>query len=188
MFPDGVRMAGDIKVFTAFHHSGVVREMILRFKFGGERYLASELAKLSLDSWPEIPGSDDTLFPVPVSSARRRERGYNQAALLASAVARETGSIVKKPLARSGGESQIKVRGPDRTENVKGKFSVLKGIEHTGRAWLIDDVMTTGSTIIEVVSALSDAGLKNVQPAVVCFREISEESIIPCEEVEYAKG
>ncbi len=188
MFPDGIRMAGNTQVFTGFHHSGVVREMILRFKFGGERHLARELARLSLDAWPKIPDADDTLFPVPASRARMRERGYNQAALLASAVARETGSTVKKTLFRSGGESQIKVRGADRTENIRGKFSVLKGTEHTGRAWLIDDVMTTGSTIIEVVSALSNAGLRHIQPAVVCFREISEESIIPCEEVEYAKG
>ncbi len=178
MYPDGERMAGGIRVLTGFFHTGVVREMILRLKFGGERHLGRELARLALDSWKETPSGDDTIFPVPASRKRLRERGYNQAALLAAAISTETGAKFKDPLIRSSGESQIRVPGAGRAENIHGKFSVSQGTGCDGRLWLIDDVMTTGATITEIVSTLSDAGIHRVQPAVVCFRKISKESII----------
>ncbi|MCD4707035.1 MAG: hypothetical protein K8S62_04775 [Candidatus Sabulitectum sp.] len=178
MYPDGERVVRGIRVFTGFLHSGVMREMILRFKFGGERHLGRELARLTLDSWKETPSGNDTLFPVPISRKRLRERGYNQAALLAAGISRETGAALKDTLIRSGGESQIRVSGTGRVENIRGKFSVPPGTECRGRVWLIDDVMTTGATIAEIVSTLSDAGICQVQPGVVCFRKISKESII----------
>lgn len=178
IYPDGARMAGEINVLTGFLHAGVVREMILRLKFGGERHLAGHLARLALDSWENIPSKEDTVFPVPVSGRRQRERGYNQSALLASAVSRETGAAFKELLVRTGGESQIRVSGAGRAENIRGKFTVLPGAESAGRFWLIDDVMTTGATITEIVSTLSDAGFRQLQPAVVCFRKSEIESIV----------
>jgi ComF family protein len=186
MYPHGEQMAGDTRVFTAFLHSGVVREMVLRLKFGGERKLAVTLAELALSSWKEIPSSEDTVVPVPASPGRHRERGYNQAALIASAVSRATGALFMQPLVRSGGESQIGVPGRARQGNVRGKFSVRSGTRCSGKVWLIDDVMTTGATITEIVSTLSDAGIRRVQPAVVCFRRIGEKSIIPRKEVYHA--
>jgi len=121
-----------------------------------------------------------------VSPARLRKRGYNQAALVASAVSRATGASFIQPLVRSGGESQIGVAGVARQGNVRGRFSVRSGTQCSGRVWLIDDVMTTGATITEIVSTMSDAGIRRVQPAVVCFRRIGEKSIIPGKEVNHA--
>jgi ComF family protein len=186
MYPDGERYAGDKRVLTAFLHSGVVREMILRLKFGGERHLATVLAELSLGSWKEMPSADDAVVPVPAFSGRLRKRGYNQAALIARAVSRITGASFSQPLARMQGESQIQVTGGARRDNVHGKFSVKSWAGCTGKIWLVDDVMTTGATIAEIVSTLSDAGIHEVQPAVVCFRKIAEKSIIPGKEVCHA--
>jgi len=186
MYPDGEQMAGETRVFTAFLHSGVVREMVLRLKFGGERKLAVTLAEMALSSWEQIPSSEDIVVPVPASPGRLRERGYNQAALIASAVSRATGASFIQPLIRSGGESQIGVSGVARPGNVSGKFSVRSGTRCSGKVWLIDDVMTTGATITEIVSTMSDAGIHRIQPAVVCFRRIGEKSIIPGKEVNHA--
>ncbi len=175
MYPDGVRMAGTTEVFTGFFHSGVVREMVLRLKFGGERYLAGKLAKLALGSWEKIPEKGDFVFPVPASRSRFRSRGYNQAALLARSICKETGATLKSPIVRHDGQSQIKVSGVGRSKNIKGKFSISsKKVSYDGKIWLIDDVMTTGATITEILSVLSNGGIQQVQPAVICFRKISK--------------
>jgi competence protein ComFC len=183
MFTDGERVAGGIRVLTAFLHSGVVREMVLRLKYKGEKHLSGELSRLALRSWIETPGECDTIIPVPASRERLRKRGYNQAALLASAVASRTGAFYRDILVRKDGDSQIGVSGTMRPENIRGKFAVERIPALKGRVWLIDDVMTTGATITELISTLSDKGVCEVQPAVVCFRKLALESIIPAEEV-----
>ena len=187
MYPDGERWIGGQHVFTGFLHAGVVREMILRFKFDGERHLNRELALLTLSVWREAPSASDTVIAVPVSRRRFRQRGYNQAGLLAKAICRETGAVYKNILVRKSGQSQIEVPGASRVDNIRGKFALKPGSELKGKVWLIDDVMTTGSTITEIVSTLSDAGISEVQPGVVCFRKLDEESIIPCKEVYHAR-
>gem|GEM_PF-1992602 len=186
MFPDGSRFAGGTRVLTGFLHTGVVREMVLRLKYHGERHLSGKLAALALKSWEVSPVKGDTLIPVPSSRERLRKRGYNQAALLASAVAARTGAVSRNILVRERGESQTEISGARRIENVRGRFAMNGNHSFQGRVWLIDDVMTTGATITELVSTLSHHGIRDVLPAVVCFRKLAEESIIPGKEVDYA--
>ncbi len=185
-FPDGERSADGLSVLTAFLHRGIPRELVIRLKFNRERHLAGVLAGLALLSWKEVPASGDLIVPVPVSSVKLRKRGFNQAVLIASSIARSTGAKLEEMLTCRQGEPQVGLSADERKKNIKGRFSLKKKTDAEGTVWLIDDVMTTGATLSEACAVLGDAGVRRIRPAVVCFRKPSNESIIRCKEVDNA--
>jgi ComF family protein len=100
---------------------------------------------------------EPVLVPVPTTSWRRRTRGYNQAELLARALAREWSLPVLTVLRRRAGRTQVRLSPRERKENVQGSFSYLEdpGSPIRGReVILIDDVLTTGATALSAVQAL----------------------------------
>lgn len=183
VYPDGERIVGGRRVLTAFHHSGVPREMIIRMKFYGERKLAGPLARLALASWRRTPVPGDAIVPVPSTGGRIRTRGYNQTDLLAAQLASLTGAEVRRLLKRRGGATQIGLGAGERTRNIRGAFTAVRARRPGGSIWLLDDVMTTGATMTECASVLEAALDAGVLPAAVCFRKPEDESIIQGKEV-----
>lgn len=109
------------------------------------------------------------LVPVPLAPARLRERGYNQAELLAEALARELGWPCRAALnRRRQGRRQVRSGRADRALNVQGAFRVepsflaaagaKNGLEELPIV-LVDDVITTGATACACAAALEAAGL-----------------------------
>jgi ComF family protein len=117
-----------------------------------------------------IPGFDSLrgvpVIPVPTTRRRLRERGYNQAEVLASGVADASGSLLVHALfRRDGGESQVALHPEERRANVKGAFqlrdSEAKWIQ--GRdVVLVDDVLTTGATACSAAETLCEGGVRSV--------------------------
>jgi ComF family protein len=161
-----------------FPHAGLPREIVLRLKYRGERHLAGCAARLILDYSPHLPSRDSTLVPVPASRQRLRERGYNQAGLLAKQLAGLTGSRFRELLRREDRPPQVGLGELERRENVSGAFSVAGGITDGCDVWLIDDVMTTGSTICEAAQVLADAGVRSVTALTLTYRDTLSGSII----------
>ncbi|MGH2846303.1 MAG: ComF family protein, partial [Thermoleophilaceae bacterium] len=95
---DPVRLSG-VRVWAAVAYEGPARDLVRALKFRGALALADELAAIVVASAPEelLRG---VLVPVPLRPARRRRRGFNQAATLAAAIARRTGLAVADCLAR----------------------------------------------------------------------------------------
>ncbi len=170
-------------MLTAFFHTGVPRELIIRLKYSGEKRLSSTLAGLALCSWHKKPAQGDSIVPVPVSHSKMRSRGFNQTLLIAREIEKLTGARVVRFLRRASGSSQVGSTAGERKRNVSGAF--LPGLKSipSGRIWLLDDVMTTGATMREACTVLSDAGAEHFHPAVVCFRNTQDESIIDHKEV-----
>ena len=143
---------------------GPVREAIHRFKYGGERARRDHLARFLCD-WPARPAvaADSLLVPVPLDSARRRARGYNQAEELAGVLAREWGRPLSTDLARTRRtRPQVGLDRRARRENVRGAFA-WRGASLAGRPIvLVDDVMTTGATAEACAVALKAAGAASV--------------------------
>lgn len=100
------------------------------------------------------------LVPVPLPPARLRERGYNQAELLARGLSAATGWPVVTCLERTpGGRRQARLRRRDRSANVEGRFRPGPAADvPTGPVVLVDDVLTTGATAAACCRTLAGAG------------------------------
>ena len=147
-------------------YEGAVRESLLRCKFGGVQSAAEGYGQLLAQcAAEELGGRFDTVTWVPVSRERERERGYDQAYLLARETARVWGvepvRLLRKTrhnAAQSGLSSAAERRG-----NVLGVYTA-ENIDkiRDAKILLVDDILTTGSTLGECVRVLKEAGAQSV--------------------------
>jgi len=136
--------------------------LIRAFKFGGELALAPLLGGL-LAERARHAGHVDTIVPVPLSMARLRSRGYNQAMELARFVAGALRSPLDAHLCERTRDTpaQMDLAWQERARNVRGVFRCRAALDGAVVA-VVDDVMTTGSTLAEVAGALKAAGASRV--------------------------
>src|SRR5947199_10762210 len=105
------------------------------------------------------------LVPVPLHPSRRRRRGFNQAAQIATALSRRCGLLVADCLERTGGGGRMSQVGRGREERLDaldGLIRVRPGAPVPMRALLVDDVVTTGSTLVACAGALAQAGVREI--------------------------
>jgi ComF family protein len=148
-------------------YSAELSRIIQALKFDGRRGIAGLLAPLLastlLDSWglQEI----DVIVPVPLHPKRKRERGYNQAALLGRSLAILVGlPFCDNALARVRSTlPQVGLSDKERAHNMRHAFRCVRPTAIRGlRVLLIDDVMTTGSTVANACEALLEGGALRV--------------------------
>lgn len=157
---------------SAYRSRGVVREVIHGFKYNRQIYLRHLLGRWLAESLadPRLAGRRfDLIVPVPLHAARRRERGFNQAELLAAALHRSSGLPMKNVLQRTRyTTTQTQFDRSERMENLRGAFRLRRrdNVQDL-RVLLVDDVLTTGSTLSECASVLRKAGAVSVHAATV---------------------
>ncbi|MHB1314014.1 MAG: ComF family protein [Christensenellales bacterium] len=146
---------------TAFPYEDPISSVIQRFKYNGQRYLASTLACFLADTAKKVGFLSqpvDAVIPVPLYKKKQRERGYNQSILLAREFCGQTQLPFSNLLCRNiNTPSQTNLTAQQRIENVKGAFSVCRPVAGK-RILLIDDVTTTGATLHECRATLLSAG------------------------------
>lgn len=149
--------------------SGTAAALVRALKYGGWKQLAVEMgARMAATRFPSSTVSEiGGVVAVPLSAARLRERGYNQAELLAEAVASRRGwPLLARALVRERHtERQARLSPGERQANVAGAFAVpadgrLRVID--SHLLLVDDVLTTGATVQDCVRALCGAGARAV--------------------------
>ena len=143
-----------------------VREGMHRYKFGGGRghaaLFGTLMAQCLQDRWE---GPVDLITWAPLHPKRRRERGYDQAELLARRVGELTGLPVERTLEKLRATAVQSQSGEDeaRRANVQDAYRCLPGLDLTGkRVILIDDVATSGATLSECAAELRKAGADSV--------------------------
>lgn len=147
-------------------YEGAVRESLLRFKFHGAQSAAEGYGQiLSQCAAEELGGAFDTVTWTPVSRKRRRERGYDQAYLLARETAKHWGAepvrLLRKTLHTAAQSSLTSAAA--RRDNVLGAYEAENPERICGaRILLIDDILTTGATLGECVRVLKEAGAESV--------------------------
>lgn len=151
-------------VLTPFAYEGVVRTAVQHLKYRGLRSLVPEMARpMAWELAVTVP-PPFTLVPVPLHPARRRERGFNQAELLARELARLLDAPLSTGALRRAVDtpSQVSMRGVDeRLRNIHGAFAAAHPLDGE-TVVLVDDVTTTGATLSEAAHALLSAGAARV--------------------------
>ena len=136
--------------------------LVQALKFRSELALAPLLGELLAARLPRGVRVD-FLLPVPLSAARLRERGFNQALEIARPVAAATGCMLAPQLAERSRDTppQIDLPVAERGRNVRGAFRCTRALAGAEVA-LLDDVMTTGATLEELAATLKRAGASRV--------------------------
>jgi len=147
-------------VRSAVWLDGGTREAVHRFKYDGWWRLSDSMA-LTMQRLAPLEDAG-LLVPIPLSGRRRRTRGYNQSEHLAKALARLTGLAVDagclQRVRESGSQTALSPQA--RRANVAGAFAASPAAGD--RLILVDDVFTTGATLVAASEALKSAGARAV--------------------------
>lgn len=163
-------------VLSAVAYEGVAKALVRSLKFEAKLAAADPMAQLLAPLARRLP-QDAVLIPVPTAPLRRRQRGYDQAVVLANRLSKLSGQLVFPALKRLGKTRQVGANRQQRLEQLAGKFRTDLPRELRSRPIiLIDDVMTTGATLEAAAAALRSAGAEKVA-ALVFARATETESL-----------
>ncbi len=147
-------------------YSGSAKDLVWRLKLFGARSAASVMARRLT---PLLSGADSQslIIPVPTATSRVRQRGYDQAQLLARELSRQAHLPYRALLARSGQQHQHGLTRGQRLNQLDRAFRVTRPLLIKGLPIiLVDDVVTTGSTLEAAAATLLAAGAQSVQAVV----------------------
>lgn len=167
VIPDpGVVIGDELEVaVAAFAHDGMLRRALSRLKYGGAAALARPLADAASPHLVDLAHllGDATLVPVPVHAERLRQRGYNQAALLARQLASPLGVRVADCLERRRPTTQQhRLNRAQRLRNLQEAFAMRVGARAPPLSLLVDDILTTSATLEACAGVLREAGAERV--------------------------
>jgi ComF family protein len=138
--------------------------LLLRWKYGGDDVVGSSLAALLARHRRAHAECYDVIVPVPLHASRLARRGFNQAAVLARALARTGERVAVDLLHRDAATATQTALGRGaRDDNVRDVFSIRRRTTLTDRSvLLVDDVVTTGATVRACSAVLRDTGARHV--------------------------
>ena len=158
--------AGIVQLEWCAAYAGPARACLHALKYDGERRLVQPLAELMAERWRYAGVGGDLLVPVPVHVARKRQRGFDQAELLARALGRILGLPVVTAVQRATRTTaQHELGRQARAANVGHAFTAaVPGSSAVSGAWpiLVDDLTTTGATFAGCARVLYEAGASAV--------------------------
>lgn len=160
----------NIPCAVLYSYENQVRDSIIRFKFYGEKrnadFYAEHLTKLIRNRMQ--PSSFDLVTAVPISREREKKRGYNQSELIARKIAGELGIPYGECLEKiHDNPEQHRLPRGERIKNVLGVYCAGADGIAGKRILLVDDIVTTGSTLCECAQVLLKSGAKAVACAAV---------------------
>ena len=158
------------QIVILYQFNDCVRSLIHALKYRGKTLPGQMFGKVLEQRIAGIVEPDTIIVPVPLHSAKKRARGYNQSEIIARAMGRVSGlQVMAKVLYRvRSTPTQTRLGVLERQYNVHGAFRVRRPASIEGRKiFLIDDVITTGATLNSCVLALRSAGAQCVSVGAV---------------------
>lgn len=156
------------------YYEGAVREAVVRLKYEGRLYGIRPLSRLLIEAFARHFTSEqfDAIIPVPVHRSRLISRGFNQAVVLGKRLSKQTGIPLDRTSLQKTRRTPPQVGLPRerRLKNVRGSFGIAGTNKvKARRILLVDDVATTGTTIVEASKALLRGGADRVDALVLCL-------------------
>jgi len=153
------------QTLAAFHYEPPISDFITRLKFNNQRQLIPLLCEsliARIERHYQNSARPQQLIPVPLHPKKLRQRGFNQAQLLANRLAKKlTIPLLPNAVSRCRETSaQINLDAIERQRNLKDAFQINQPVK--AHVAIIDDVMTTGTTVSELSKALLNAGTTRV--------------------------
>lgn len=165
---------------SSLNYTGDAKRLVLGLKFKNNRWIAKYFAQMLYDTYMENALDAEIVIPVPISYKREKQRGFNQSYLLAKPLAEKLGLPLHKDIIikTKDNKQQAKLGLSERRKNVVGAYEIARREFVKGKkVLLVDDILTTGSTMSEVARRLKIAGATAVYGLAVA----SPEYIVPCE-------
>jgi ComF family protein len=154
--------------------SGGLETLINRFKFEYARAAYVPLGDVLLAALPQLP-KETIVVPIPTIRSHVRQRGYDHTLLLAGYIARRQGVMLARPLTRRTSTLQRGATRKIRMQQAKEAFAVATPLEKDIPYLLVDDVVTTGSTLRYAAETLKNAGATVVWAAAVARQPLDEQ-------------
>lgn len=153
------------------YYQSPVDQIVHEFKYNDRRSLARFFGRKVASILRSDPKyrKIELIIPIPLHKRKERARGFNQSDLLAREIGRELDIPVERGLVRiRNSRSQTGLTEKERKNNVRGVFELKTAVDNL-HVLLVDDVMTTGSTINEAASVLKEYGARSVLGAVAAI-------------------
>lgn len=150
---------------STFPYSDLIRDLLLELKFKQKKQIAKGLGHLWANHAPTHLAPDNTyLVPLPLHPQKQKERGFNQADILAKALGKARNIPIAYVLQRTiDTPPQSGLHPRQRIENVQGAFAIAKGQDPRGKNYIVvDDIYTTGASVNECAKVLLAAGANRV--------------------------
>lgn len=154
------------RVWWVSDYGSTTKKLIASIKLNRNRALARQLGVYSTDILPYLP-ENTVVCPVPTATRRVRKRGFDQADLLAQALARTKELSFATLLRRIGSADQIGKRRSERFTQMQSSFRINNAKQVPKNVLLVDDVLTTGATLEAAATVLRNAGVTHVDALVI---------------------
>lgn len=165
-------------VFSPYAYESDIAEAIRAFKFNGNWLYGKLFGRMIYEELRSVSyiWDLDCIMPVPLHENRLKERGYNQAEIIAEAISEMSGiKLLTDGMFRiRETKRQSSLAANERRENVRGAFYAYPGAVSGNRIILVDDICTMGETIRACADALKTSGATEVVALTICKSKIEE--------------
>ncbi|MEW5822080.1 MAG: ComF family protein, partial [Cyanobacteriota bacterium] len=176
-----VKYFEDIPLYACSKYTGSMRQAILKLKFENKKDVARIISKLLYNYWKntDLYSEKFEVVTVPIHKNKKKQRGYDQTELIAKYFAFLCGYEINNKLLIRDKETlpQYKLNFQERQENLQNAFKVNDKYIPTQKILLIDDISTTGSTLIESIKVLNQNNINEITILVICDVDLNKQYI-----------
>ena len=161
-----LKTINNINVYSCCNYSGIPQKLVRLLKFHKKKFMAESISKLMFDyiTSLNLDFSDCEIICVPLHKKKQKKRGFNQCELISLELSKLLNIPCNFNLIKRVKETKpmYNLKKPERMENLKDAFSVNKNEFHNKKLLLIDDIVTTGTTLNEMINEFKKENIENI--------------------------